>query len=765
MLHKIKERCFPWIDNLFLKRFCKNRTSRNFWQVSLLFVVVSCILFGLCLLSQGLGDPLLSQSVFNLSASLLFLFWATFAILCLGSWSLTQKIVARNVILIIIFLIGSVAYTQLNSATEKKGKERKIFIIRATEKRRKERIFLDAEKKENIRKFLNASNIGNTVVAAFFPSRGTYEINGKGELETDNAVVQELPLDVLFWYLFFHICVYIFFGYFALSLWGGRVLNRLRWFLTLDRDKNVFWCRTLEPKILELAKSIRDKTVTEQSLVSVSEFSTSDHGAMFSEMNFQKICLKLRKPRQVHSDCLNAARHFFITENPDWNVNKAQHLIAKFQNNPPTRPVKIYIRVNNDARKLYFNRWADAVANRQAANWDIIFIDECALVAEKLIYDHPMLETVEIDPETATVSGEFKVLIIGFGGLGRACLEQTIRDCQCIGKDGKPVNFSADIVDNNQSLCELYKSVKTELCERFNLNFCNMVVPSAEFCDKFNNCDVIDSYNRIIIALGNAQLNIETAAVLERICRQTVAIGDGCKPKDVLMRMKKKIFLVSPEINSQALQAIPETESLFTIYADGCKMYDYNVFVNDKIDQDAQRIDWYYKESKQKQEKIWSKDAGWYVNKDGSRSSMYDRDSSRATAMGLRNNLLLTGASIANYRAKIDKEHNKAIRDALVTTEHLRWWAFMLTKGYRCWENPSKNIGGGANEVKDANQIKNYLRHATMVEGEMLSELSLFFRNDANYFRNNDVGNVENLMCFLLTPSQQTQDSPESENK
>ena len=237
------------------------------------------------------------------------------------------------------------------------------------------------------------------------------------------------------------------------------------------------------------------------------------------------------------------------------------------------------------------------------------------------------------------------------------------------------------------------------------------------------------------------------------------------------MRMKKKIFLVSPEINSQALQAIPETESLFTIYADGCKMYDYNVFVNDKIDQDAQRIDWYYKESKQKQEKIWSKDAGWYVNKDGSRSSMYDRDSSRATAMGLRNNLLLTGEedwkkpSKANYKAKIDKEHNKAIRDALVTTEHLRWWAFMLTKGYRCWENPSKNIGGGANEVKDANQIENYLRHATMVEGEKLSELSLFFKNDANYFRNNDVGNVENLMFFLLTPSQQTQDSSESENK
>ena len=819
LLHDIKE----LILNFSLFRSMSHRRSRLLLSGVFLAVITEIILL----------TPywLTSKPLFLIFAQIFFSF--STLLLCIGVvcflCSRNFRVIYNNIFFLGIFCIGVWCYILLanntavsadrQSNTCSHHEEQKFSSLPATASSPT----TNNKNSDKILQFLfTATHHTHTALAAFFPSRGNYEIEADGKFNQKPLT----SFTTLCLYFLFHALVYIFASYFLISHWGYRTINRLRFWLTRDKEKNVFWCITPTPKMLQLAKDIHKKHQEfSQAVFSVEESMVSDPKALFQEMNFQGCCLKLRKPEQIHSNCLNAARNFFLTEDSDWNINMARALLARRKEYCADNFTQLYIKISDDSRELFFNRWADE--NNIPGKIEIIVIDEAEMIAEKFIAENPMLATLEpeeINTETATIpDSEFKVLIIGFGRIGRALLKHIICDSQFI-KNPDPasyatnipqkagitqqepyhsqrerVPFSADIIDCNSESWSVFKHTHGAACKRFNLNFVPMKVLSEEFFNlKWEN---LKNYNRIIVALGEAELNMEVTAVIENIIRKKIILPssaiqqDAGDPQMQLENIKKRCFLVSPEIRSWhpdekfSDKLFNSSENVFTQVGANYEIYCCENIIEEKLsfmaklialcyiinfhkiseqekkqiarqEHSAQRkecglpvIPWEYsfKEfcllpNTQKQEIIKS----WYTSYDDnskklSAESMYSRKSSRASAANLKNILCLLGLDGSNgsfdeYNAKIA---DKALKNNLGRTEHLRWIAYMLLESYDIWDAPIKKA---EYRLTSAQQCARYNRHATLVEWETLPDIDRIFTGKENKtFQEKDMEIIENL--------------------
>lgn len=595
----------------------------------------------------------------------------------------------------------------------------------------------------------------NTTLSAFFPSRGTYE-----EFYTDseiNAINQD-KTKVAWSYFCFHSATYIFVGYLIMSIWGYKSINRLWFFLTRDSEKNVFWCVTPEANMLKLAKDILENSdESSQPVFSVDEVEYVDQKLIFQDMNYQKFCLKLRKPNQIHKYCLSAARHFFLSENTDWNIDMAQALLNA--RSTIKTPTKIYIRINNDARKIYYTRWAEQY-NKSVV--EIIFIDDCALIIDKFIQQHHILQSFTecIDPNTLTVNKDngFRYLVIGFGGLGQEVLKHLICDTQFLDSNNELVPLQIDIVENNIEKITLFQKQYSELLERFDKihfimhedNKTPISVGTMEFYSFFE--DNYTKYDRIVVALGETMLSIETIAQMEDIIRKQTDLFTG-DPSVELKKWKEKIFLISPNISGYVFQ---NKDNVFSVFGADNEIYNYSDIVNEKIFYLAKLINYRYNTGTviSFDNLRGRKDD---LNKEWRNADFYCRQSSYATALGLDNVRLLV-ENYSNrelyvgensmflpekYTSWINSVEASALRDTLGKMEHSRWWAFMLCCGYVSWKKPIKREG----VTEKANMTVKYGRHATMIEWEKMPQMDIIFP-DVETFKDKDLRIIEALPYF-----------------
>ena len=734
-LHELKEQL---LGNLLFRRK-ETRLINLFLSGILVFFVIGAFL--LCT-----GFAIVSQ-----------FFWATAVfLLCVGfvcvlcKWGWAQRGISKNIIFLIIFCFGVISYIKLANSNANQNPpahpECKQVVIEKSgvyvsfceheiSSQKQSGKIQEAKKGDFFQTLFTSAHHGYTSLAAFFPSRGGYEINHDGSFDKNH-----LDKTALLLYISFHAFVYIFASYFLISLWGYRTINRLRFWLTRDEEKNVFWCITPEPKMLHLAKDIisaSDGINSSQIVFSVDEQAIDDPKKYFQEMNFQKFSLKLRKPGQIHEKCLRAAKHFFLSEDYDWNIDMAQALLNKRENiNTPT---KIYIKISNDARKKYYLRWADQYSNKN--NVEVIFIDECALIAGKFIQSHHLLKDMKskINHAGAVVDKEdgFNILLIGFGGLGREILCQLVCDSRFLSPDGTILNFHADIIDSDSNKLSLFRKQFASMCDntelRLKFDFHKLCAGSGEFYEflEKNLLSRGKNYDRIIIALGNAALNIETAAEIEDIIRKNINLP-GYNPAAELLKWKEKIFLISPEINSAFLNKIQmdtqqnASHNLFTLIGADNEIYNFADIINEKMFIIAKLLNYRY--NKAKKDIDWQKINTPAVRKEiegyWCKANMYNRQSSYAAALGLENIRLLLDCrnwTAEEFRSKAKKAI--AVKERLCEIEHLRWWAFMLGQGYITWQNPS--------QLKKAKQVDLYMRHATMIPYDKLPEMDKIFPEEA----------------------------------
>lgn len=656
--------------------------------------------------------------LFKISMSLSVFFFYVFVALFFCKLSLFQRGWAKNGVFIIIFLTGIVCYVKLSdvlqTTTASKGNTEIHKTASVDNKAPQQELSWDD--------VFTAIHHSHTAVAAFFPSRGAYEIEHDGTQGKN-----KLAADTLWWYMAFHAAVYIFVGYFIMSLWGYRTINRLRFWLTTDREKNVFWCNNPEPKMLKLAKDIIENMQSSRPVFSVEESMIDKPEMLFQEMNYQGYCLKLRKPGQIHEKCLRASRHFFLSENSDWNILMAENLVNARSSKKYNTATKLYIKIENDARKDYYIRWADQYKSQ---TMEIIFIDECSLIVDKFTKKYHILAAFpECIDENAAVCKEngFKFLIIGFGGLGKEVLKHLICDTQFLDSQGKRVDVRIDIVEKDATQIALFRKQFDDLLTRFNgIQFIttSKKIPIAAGTEKFYSFFELHhkKYDRIIVALGDTAVSVETIAQIENIIRKNIDLSSS-DPQGELRAWKNKIFLISPELCDSMFpeEKNNKHDNLFTVIGAGNKIFNYSDIINEDMFKLAQVINYLYSTGTIENVDMTKVEEKWVG------ADFYDRQSSYAAGLGLENVRLLLGVKDDCTKEEYKKLlADDKLKQRLGKIEHNRWWAYMLGSGYSPWTKPVQRL---KEDLKKANQTTNFLRHATMVEWEYLPDMDNAFRN------------------------------------
>ena len=561
-------------------------------------------------------------------------------------------------------------------------------------------------------------------VAEFFPSRGGY----------DTPTGDFAWTKILFYYLSCVFSISI-----VIAIWGGKITNRWRLFLLrfLRQKRSVFWCNVPSNKEFMLATDIYQNSIDEHCIFSAEESLIENASDLQSDLNYHGHLLCLRKPMQFHRVCLGATRHFFLTDDYYWNIRMANQLCEKYRS-IPHKKLDFFIRISDDVRKVWAEQWAESI--QQKSDIDIHLINEATLLARILAGKNPLLKSpkVRIDEKTGKASGQIRILLLGFGELGKAILRETICDGQFLksGADGR-IPFSVDVVDRDEAAFDLYGAFFEDAMKEYNVRFIRQDVCSSDF---FRQLELnLSSYNRIILAFSDDTLNLETSSRIKTIARmKNVVFGNSVHASARMMiRISDSItakVLRDPTQNSQS-------EDVFFGVLDEC--YCRDVIINETLDRRAKRINRNHiallhpeMADDLDEEREWK------------RTSMFRRERDRSCASGMRNLLLLAGMDESTFDPETWKKRisDERFLNTLAETEHLRWCAFQLTHGVRRW--PMSEIG---EDAKKPNDIREHMRHAALTDYKNLPDVDRRFGRDPEQLQSNNRRLVQSVPDIMQT--------------
>lgn len=661
-----------------------------------LIVLMPLILLFECALVWNAGYLLFERSPM-VGTILMFLGLLCFScIAILSAMQYLRRTKVRIMLFLVIFIIGCIAnfFCGLSDVVQNMDGDRALY-----------RVFLSY----------------CTAVAEFFPSRGGYD-TPSGDFAWTK---------ILFYYLSCVFSISI-----VIAIWGGKITNRWRLFLLrfLNQKRSVFWCDVPSRKEFMLAQDIYQNSIDEHCIFSAEESHVENASELQYDMNYHGHLLCLRKPMQFHKVCLGATRHFFITDDYYWNIKMANLLCEKYRS-IPHKKLEIYIRISDDVRKVWAERWAESIQKK--TDIDIHLISEATLIARILVSQNPLLKSpkVRIDEKNGKVNGKFNILLLGFGEVGKAILRETICDGQFLqnGTDGR-IPFRVDVVDRDEAAFDLYSAYFEDAMKEYNVHFIRQDVNTSEFYRAFES--EMSSYNRIIIAFSDDNLNLETASRIKMIARRNdIVFGNSPHANARMMiRITDSIsakVLRDPTQNSQI-------EDVFFGVLDEC--YCRDVIINETLDRRAKIINRNHI-AQIHPDLVLDADREWR------KVSMFRREKSRSSASGMNNLLLLTGMDEETFDPV---KWNRLISDekllnTLAETEHMHWCAFLMMRGIRKW--PLSEVG---EDARKPNDIK-HMRHAALTEYNNLPDVDRRFNRDPDYLQNNNRKLIQSIPDVIET--------------
>ena len=541
-------------------------------------------------------------------------------------------------------------------------------------------------------------------------------IFGVLDKQKDIADTTQLPSEIAFGlYYIFHALLAFFGGYVIIGFVSKAAVNTILLRFS-RRPDNIFWGVSSEAKAL--ARSLRSEK-HEKCIFVIADLSSADAGMLdgLSDDGFLWVPEGRGTLRMV---ARRVKKHFFLSPFGSRNVEWASRL-ATFAEGEP----EVYVSIDDEADDSWLFRWADRDDIRKRLNVHIV--RETSLAADILLRDHPMLLSPGVTCKEGKVVSDspdgcftFKLLQIGFGSQGRMLINRMICDFQAPG-----ARFSAVIVDKNQVAFDGYEVRCPDVKSTYGLDFKNLDVQTKDFFDWLEGEITNTSYTRIVVTTGNDELNLSVASLIVGHYREA---GDISRlkvlPNVLFVRVRH------PE-NYADFPLLGNGKSLdFTPFGADREVYSYQSIVNLDIDHVARQMN-----------------ARWAGGKDvyaaWRNASFFDRESSRASAMGVKNLWrLATGdddiSSVESVRAKWDcvMEGNRNVQNNLADAEHLRWMAFHYVRGIRTWdpenelnvlESVKAQMGPGlkAKQIK-ANQRILANRHAALIPTEKLFRMDVF---------------------------------------
>lgn len=564
-----------------------------------------------------------------------------------------------------------------------------------------------------------------TAIAEFFPSRGDY----------DSPTGGFAWMKILFYYLSCVFSISI-----VIAIWGGKITNRWHLFLVnlLRVKRYVFWCDVPSRKEIMMANDIYASCYDALCVFSVEEAHIDNAAELQGDLNYHGHLLCMRKPMQFQKVCLGSTKHLFLSDDYNWNIRMANHLWEKYQS-APHKKLDFYVRISDDVRKAWAEHWAEGIQKK--ADIDIHLINEATLLARILVNQYPLLKSpkVRIAEKTGKASGRIKILLLGFGEVGKAILREMICDGQFLqsgSESGRRIPFSVDVVDRDKAAYDLYEAFFEDAMKEYNVRFSRQDVRSSDFYRWLE--PELASYNRIVIAFSDDSLNLETASRIKTIAkRKDIVFGHSERANARMMiRISDSTtarVLRDPTQNSQI-------EDVFFGVLDEC--YCRDVIIDETLDRRAKIISrnhvaqWRQDGDAPDEEKEWK------------RMSMFEREKARSCASGVKNLLLLAGM---NEETFVPEKWNALTSDeklmnALAETEHMRWCAALMMRGVRKW--PLSEVG---DDDRRPNDIRKHMRHAALTDYRNLPEVDRRFNRDPDSLQHSNRQFIQSVPDIIQT--------------
>ena len=401
-----------------------------------------------------------------------------------------------------------------------------------------------------------------------------------------------------------------------------------------------------------------------------------------------------------------ASRHFFLSPNGHENVAGAEALITMLgKRELKGMHVRVYVRVHSLATDDVVFRWADAWNGQQKNPIEVIILREEAIVSRNFLLRHPMLDcptndcpVVEIDTKTATAKGEFRILLLGFGGQGKTLLNDMVCDAQCLDVNGSPMKISVDVVDRNASAYGEYLTNNDEAVRRYSMQFHHMNARGGRFWEWAHERLKGGGWNRVVMCMRNDRENISVATEIGRYFKWL-----GKESKGILFARVR-----DPHINAYAKKAMAATaHGAFSVFGCIADTYRYDAIVNDQWELGAMMLNfrWSGSPSDDTPEHKWET------------ASCFNKESSRASFFFQRNMLRLLGYRLDESTSDMTSFNPADVAchlDVLSRVEHLRWMAWHLVRGIRPFSDDM------AGKYPKANQIEVRNAHGDLVDFDEL---------------------------------------------
>jgi hypothetical protein len=428
-----------------------------------------------------------------------------------------------------------------------------------------------------------------------------------------------------------------------------------------------------------------------------------------------------------------ASEHLFLGEDGRKNVIHAQQLLNTLANRSGRRPFlffrpclspSIVVRIDSEAEDDALFLWADAKntppdpANSSLAP-SVRVVREPTLVACDLLWNHPMHDVPGVSRSPVEgPSGIINVLLVGCGAHGKVLLRDLVQDAQLPG-----VSLHVTVVDRDSAAFSFLRDHAPDALRP------SQICP---FDIRFRRCDAFSSefwslmparatplappppgrksppplWNRIVLALDDDLANLRLALRIQRHYRANRLFDTlGSNGPSVVFARVRGLR------NNDYVKALEVVTGSISVFGGLGTVYGTASFPGSPEENAAKQLNWIYHQNG-KNDPPQSPETRWRA------TSSFHRESSRAAVFGFRNILWLLGyqacpaPSLAPSSAHaIDTAFLEKRLDALpapifrrlAETEHLRWNAFHLLRGFRPWTKKeySSMLPSMAREIAD----------------------------------------------------------------
>lgn len=551
----------------------------------------------------------------------------------------------------------------------------------------------------------------NSTLATLFPSRGDYDI-----FDGSNPNYRHITM-----FLLFHTLAYFYFAWLGFSLFGRKLLSRLSIKFIPRENKNLIW--GYSDGAFELAKDMINSTDDAEPIFILDdeiEFDSENENMIFDKLSnegiiafstrydnlstrpedFQTSLFSRRQWTRLFTvgKCFTGYRHYFITENQDFNVKMALKVLTQLSLNVKnlTGKVHIFVRTEQDDIDSFFQSKFNADKEGELRKFvEVHIFNQSDITARQFVKDYPVLSLrnvyntttgrrwLDIDYDTLTVNGEVKILLLGLGWTGFELLRKLVCDAQYL--DSGKLNIV--VVDENYEDQHGRYQYIVEEAGKFGVN----ITINPQGIDKVNSRlfyewlgldDPMDgvknilSFSRIIVAIGNDELNVNTALQLTNFRYHYLSAREAIDAS----LMPEPIFAHVRDKEKYEYYDDPQ-RPVIRIFGGLKTIYNVSNLVDEKMDDIAKLVNHVYCNSG---EDFFTEDEILTDNKkvesNWTECSIFNQNSSRAVAMNIRNVLTLTGGDPQDFASKVNKHLER-----LGELEHKRWNAFHYMHGIGTW--------------------------------------------------------------------------------